>query len=261
MHMQSKSPLSVGTKVTSGQEVGKVGTTGGSTGNHLHFEAHENGEKKDPLLFTNKDNSASTVTGDISDGSSNGFAGTGDWIYNGPIITTIWGDIKNPGPAGNLPYNGNSMGGLEHDDWGGKMSYYVDVPEDEEAEKPTIDVVFTDAEYKVFCEEYFIDDIFKEDGEIESVVNFNKFWQLIDLVAGEHEPYDKGLVSASDAAITPNDRLGALTTTSVKAVTQSNIFPFGISDFVFTDTVGAFPPVTLTVDVTILVGFVTSFLA
>lgn len=226
MHMQSKSPLSVGTKVTSGQEVGKVGTTGGSTGNHLHFEVHENGEKKDPLLFTNKDNSASTITGDSSDGSSNGFAGSGDWIYNGPIITTIWGDIENPGPAGNLPYNGNSMGGLEHDDWGGKMSYYVEEPQDEEAEKPTIDVVFTDAEYKVFCEEYFMDDIFKEDGEIESVINFNKFWQLIDLVAGEHEPYDKGLVSASDAAITPNDRLGALTTTFT--TNNENVFHFNV---------------------------------
>ena len=225
MHMQSKSPLSVGTKVTSGQEVGKVGTTGGSTGNHLHFEVHENGEKKDPLLFTNKDNSASTVTGDIG-GSSNGYASTGDWIYNGPIITSLWGDIKNPGPAGNLPYNGNSMGGLEHDDWGGKMSYYVEDPSDEEAEKPIIDVVFTDAEYKVFCEEYFIDDIFKEDGEIESVVNFNKFWQLIDLVAGEHEPYDKGLISASDAAITPNDRLGALTTTFT--TDNENVFHFNV---------------------------------
>ena len=226
MHMQSKSPLSVGTKVTSGQEVGKVGTTGGSTGNHLHFEVHENGEKKDPLSFTNKDNSASTITGDTSSGSSGGYASTGDWIYNGPIINSLWGDIENPGPAGNLPYNGNSMGGLEHDDWGGKMSYYVEDPSDEKAEKPTIDVVFTDAEYKVFCEEYFIDDIFKEDGEIESVVNFNKFWQLIDLVAGEHEPYDKGLVSASDAAITPNDRLGALTTTFT--TDNENVFHFNV---------------------------------
>ena len=226
MHMQSKSPHAVGTKVTSGQEIGKVGTTGGSTGNHLHFEVHENGAKKDPLLFTNKNNSASTITGDSGDGSSNGFASSGDWIYNGPIITTIWGDIANPGPAGNLPYNGNSMGGLEHDDWGGKMSYYVEEPKDKEAEKPTIDVVFTDAEYKVFCEEYFMDDIFKEDGEIESVINFNKFWQLIDLVAGEHEPYDKGLVSASDAAITPNDRLGALTTTFT--TNNENVFHFNV---------------------------------
>ena len=226
MHMQSKSPLSVGTKVTSGQEVGKVGTTGGSTGNHLHFEVHENGEKKDPLLFTNKDNSSSTITGDNGNGSSNGYANTGDWIYNGPIINSIWGDIENPGPASNLPYNGNSMGGLEHDDWGGKMSYYVDEPEDDKAEKPTIDVVFTDAEYKIFCEEYFIDDIFGEDGEIKSVVNFNKFWQLIDLVAGEHEPYDKGLISASDAAITPNDRLGALTTTFT--TNNENVFHFNV---------------------------------
>ena len=50
-------------------------------------------------------------------------------------------------------------------------------------------------------------------------------------------------------------------TTLFNALTQSNIFPFGISSFVFTETIASLPPVTLTVEVTILVGFVTSFLA
>jgi hypothetical protein len=38
MHLQGPSPLAVGQMVTTGQKVGKVGTTGHSTGCHLHFE-------------------------------------------------------------------------------------------------------------------------------------------------------------------------------------------------------------------------------
>jgi hypothetical protein len=38
MHLQGLSPLALGQAVTTGQKVGKVGTTGHSTGCHLHFE-------------------------------------------------------------------------------------------------------------------------------------------------------------------------------------------------------------------------------
>jgi murein DD-endopeptidase MepM/ murein hydrolase activator NlpD len=38
MHLQGPSPLAVGQVVATGQKVGKVGTTGHSTGCHLHFE-------------------------------------------------------------------------------------------------------------------------------------------------------------------------------------------------------------------------------
>jgi murein DD-endopeptidase MepM/ murein hydrolase activator NlpD len=38
MHLQGPSPLAIGQVVTTGQKVGKVGTTGHSTGCHLHFE-------------------------------------------------------------------------------------------------------------------------------------------------------------------------------------------------------------------------------
>ncbi len=41
--------ITVGAKVTQGQEVGLVGTTGRSTGPHLHYELHINGEPVDPM--------------------------------------------------------------------------------------------------------------------------------------------------------------------------------------------------------------------
>ncbi len=47
-HM-SKRAVSVGAKVERGQVIGYVGTTGSSTGYHLHFEVRVNGEKTDPL--------------------------------------------------------------------------------------------------------------------------------------------------------------------------------------------------------------------
>lgn len=50
-HLSRIEGLSVGDSVTQGQMIGRVGTTGMSTGPHLHFEVHANGHALDPATF------------------------------------------------------------------------------------------------------------------------------------------------------------------------------------------------------------------
>ena len=49
-HM-NKRAVSEGQTVKQGQVIGYVGTTGSSTGNHLHFEVRVNGTRKDPVNY------------------------------------------------------------------------------------------------------------------------------------------------------------------------------------------------------------------
>jgi murein DD-endopeptidase MepM/ murein hydrolase activator NlpD len=51
MHMQAFASINVGDYVKMGDVIGYVGSTGWSTGPHLHYEIHENGYKIDPLSF------------------------------------------------------------------------------------------------------------------------------------------------------------------------------------------------------------------
>lgn len=56
-HMKKKAIVKEGATVEKGQVIGYVGTTGWSTGNHLHFELRVNGERKDALeLYPNLKN-------------------------------------------------------------------------------------------------------------------------------------------------------------------------------------------------------------
>ena len=198
LHMVQPSPLAVGTQVAAGQEVGKVGNTGVGTGAHLHFEIHINGEKVDPLLYVNpgggtKDNPS------INPGTTS--PGTGG-IISTPTMSTVPGGTIGAPSNGLLyedqkqnntdaPIEGNSAGGVNHNDWGGKMVYIKGEPSDASAEQPEIQTIIT--------QEMF-----------EEIIEYSDF-KLVDDYVLDFEPYSKGLASVDDNQISTDDRISAMT--------------------------------------------------
>lgn len=72
MH-NSQLKVSVGDKVTAGQVIALSGSTGYSTGPHVHFQIEKDGEKVDPLTFKyNNGMGASSSSSDSSSTTSNG---------------------------------------------------------------------------------------------------------------------------------------------------------------------------------------------
>lgn len=53
-HLVGKSHIAEGTQVAQGQEIGKVGSTGRSTGPHLHYEVRIGGKPQDPMPYLPK---------------------------------------------------------------------------------------------------------------------------------------------------------------------------------------------------------------
>lgn len=50
-HLVSAAPVQTGQRVSEGQSIGSVGSTGSSSGPHLHFEVWEDGQARDPMNY------------------------------------------------------------------------------------------------------------------------------------------------------------------------------------------------------------------
>ena len=202
LHMVEPSPLAVGTVVTAGQEVGKVGNTGVGTGAHLHFEIHIDGEKVDPLLYVTPGGGSTGKMTQLGDGAG-GVAGTptvggsGNWGQIGAPSDGLLYDDQQQNKT-DATIDGNSAGGEQHQDWGGKMVYKKGEPSDPNAVQPEISTIIT--------KEMYADIIQYSDPA------------LIDDYVMDFEPYSKGLASVDDNMITMNDRINAMT----KTFTTSN---------------------------------------
>ena len=207
LHMVQPSPLTVGTKVAAGQEVGKVGNTGVGTGPHLHFEIHIDGTKVDPLNYVNPGGGVAGTVPNLDGGEGSSPVVGNSGTSTGEVITTptvsgggtigsssdnlLYDDQKQENT--DAPIEGNSAGGQNHDDWGGKMEYTQGSPTDSGAEQPEIMTILTQEMYKELM-------LYVEEGIVDDFVQ-----------SQDYEPYSKGLASIDDNQISTNDRISAMT--------------------------------------------------
>ncbi len=81
--------VSSGQRVTGGQKIAAVGTTGSSTGNHLHFGMHQNGSSVNPLKYVKESDTAASYSGSGSSASGSGSAGGTSGKKETKEITTV----------------------------------------------------------------------------------------------------------------------------------------------------------------------------
>lgn len=87
-HHMSRTAAYKGDKVSAGKTIGYIGSTGNSTGPHLHFEVRENGKAVNPIPYLSGGATvpAGIVTADnplvpdVIEGPWNAFAGVMDWL-------------------------------------------------------------------------------------------------------------------------------------------------------------------------------------
>lgn len=94
-HMSSFGNFQQGQSATQGSQIGYVGTTGASTGNHLHFEVRVNGNPVDPLPYLQgAGNSGGSSTPAVSDGSYIAYGGHVYRVVGGaPVYVGSWANV------------------------------------------------------------------------------------------------------------------------------------------------------------------------